>query len=217
MGVFQEFCDYNNKDNGEDINLSTCEENFDYLCPFSESQDNKNESNFNNRSKAFDEKDNTNQNLKNKIMKSNTLNKKQTDLTTNITYNINTSYEMNFNYYNKLDSNINNNIQNSKLKFISNKNPSKLKKLKLKNKTIFYIGGKIEGKKEGFGKQIWAKDSYYIWNYKNDKANGLGIFFSNNNIYKGEFKSDVANGYGIYNYNNEIIYEGYWDKDLQNR
>ena len=84
MGVFQEFCDYNNKDNKEDINLSTCEENFDYLCPFSESQDNKNESNFKNKAKYFDEKD-----IKNKIMKSNTLNKKQTDLTTNITYNIN--------------------------------------------------------------------------------------------------------------------------------
>ena len=183
MGVFQEFCDCSNKDNGEDINLSTCEENFDYLCPFSESPDNKNESNFNNRVKTFDEKDNKNKNLENKIMKSKTLTKKQNDLTTNITYNINTSYEMNFNYYNKLDSNINNNTQKSKFKNISNKaNPSKMKKLKLKNKTIFYIGGKKEGKKEGFGKQVWAKDSYYIGNYKNDKANGLGIFFSNNNI-----------------------------------
>lgn len=231
MGVFSDFCDCNNKANREEINLSTCKENFDYLCPFSDSSPEKKESNFNFHAKTFDENNKKNHNLDNKVIKSNTLIKKQTDLTTNITYNINTSFEMNYNYYNKLDLNINNNnsqksslfdkIRNKNSNYKSNKsntNTSKIKKLNLKNKTELYIGGKKGEKKEGFGKQIWTNDSYYIGEYKDDKANGLGIFITNNNEYKGEFLSDSANGYGIYNYNNnEIIYEGYWDDDVQNR
>ena len=232
MGVLSDFCDCRNTVNPEDINLSTCEENYDYLCPFSDSSSNKKEPNFNFQSNILDENNNKNHNLGNKITKSNTLNKKQTDLTTNIIYNINTSYEMNFNYYNKLDFNINNNNRSQKSSFYEktknknsnyksnnlNKNVSKFKKFKLNNKKEIYIGGKKGEKKEGLGKQIWTKDSYYIGEYKDDKANGLGKFVSNNNIYKGEFVSDSADGYGIYNYNNnEIIYEGYWDEDFQSK
>ena len=229
MGVLSDFCNCRNKANQEEINLSTCEENFDYLCPFSDSSSDKKEPNFNFHANTLNENNNKKHNLGNEVIKSNTLGKKQTDLTTNITYNINTSYEMNINYYNKLDFNINNNSRkstflekvknkNSNCKSnTSNKKASKLKKFKQKNKTELYIGDKKGEIKEGFGKQIWTKDSYYIGEYKDDKANGLGKFVTNNNVYKGEFISDSANGYGIYNYNNnEIIFEGYWDEDVQN-
>lgn len=43
----------------------------------------------------------------------------------------------------------------------------------------------------------------------------MGKFISGDSKYKGEFKNNDANGYGIFT-NNKLKYEGYWSQDLQN-
>ena len=146
---------------------------------------------------------------------------------TDKSFNNSTSYEINFNIYNNSNYNVHNISKNSSLidkaknKSYNNYSPNNssiLKKIKFRNKALLYIGDNKEGKKHGFGKQIWTKDSYFIGYYKDNEANGIGKFVSLNNIYAGEFKSDMANGYGIYNNNkNGLLYEGYWNKDLQSK
>ena len=71
--------------------------------------------------------------------------------------------------------------------------------------------------KNGLNIHIWTKNTYYIGNYKDDIADGIGKLITGNSKYFGEFKFDQANGFGIFhNEINETIYEGYWLNDNQN-
>ena len=71
--------------------------------------------------------------------------------------------------------------------------------------------------KNGLDFQIWSKNVYYIGYYNEGVAEGIGKLITGNSKYYGEFKDDQANGYGIYyNNSNEIIYEGMWTNDNQN-
>ena len=97
MGVLSDFCDCKNRNLGDEINLSSYEED-NYLCPFTDSSKNKKDLN----DKSFGGGD---MNFQNKIIKSNILNKNQINLTKSLISNVNTSYGMSINYYN--NSNIN--------------------------------------------------------------------------------------------------------------
>ena len=71
--------------------------------------------------------------------------------------------------------------------------------------------------KNGLDYQIWSKNVYYIGYYNDGVAEGIGKLITGNSKYFGEFKDDQANGYGIfYKNNNETIYEGLWLNDAQN-
>ena len=55
----------------------------------------------------------------------------------------------------------------------------------------------------------------YVGEWYNNKKNGLGILYNNNNIiYKGEWNDDKKHGYGIHydNFGN-IKYNGEWIDD----
>lgn len=70
--------------------------------------------------------------------------------------------------------------------------------------------------KNGFDIQILGKNCYYVGYFKDGLSDGLGKFFTINSKYLGEFKNDQANGFGIYHNNsNETIYEGNWFNNSQ--
>ena len=78
-----------------------------------------------------------------------------------------------------------------------------------------YRGGKINGKKEGFGINILGNNSQYIGYHKNNKAYGFGRYIDGNVIYEGEFENNFVHGYGIFYNNSEMSYEGYWVNNFQ--
>ena len=78
-----------------------------------------------------------------------------------------------------------------------------------------YRGGKINGKKDGFGINILSNNSQYIGYHKNNKAHGFGKYIDGNVIYEGEFENNFVHGYGIFYNNNEMSYEGYWVNNFQ--
>ena len=66
--------------------------------------------------------------------------------------------------------------------------------------------------------QILGKNSYYIGYIQDGIRCGVGKMVTGVNSYQGEFHNDLANGYGIYKKNlDEMIYEGYWLNDEQNK
>ena len=85
----------------------------------------------------------------------------------------------------------------------------------LMGNTIYYIGQKINNKKNGFGIKIMADEAKYIGFFKNNKSEGLGKFITKTYTYYGEFSNDQPNGFGIYCYKDENIYMGYWEKGLR--
>lgn len=93
---------------------------------------------------------------------------------------------------------------------------SKLKQTRTMNNSIVsYQGGRKDGAKEGFGIQTWQGGAKYTGFWKNDKAEGIGIFLASGDKYEGEFSQDGACGYGLYTHSNGAIYEGYWIDDAQ--
>ena len=84
-------------------------------------------------------------------------------------------------------------------------------------KTLLYLGEKINDLKEGFGIKIMPNNVKYIGTFKNDKSEGFGKFININkqDIYYGEFSNDQANGFGIYRHKNDSIYSGEWKNDLR--
>ena len=79
-----------------------------------------------------------------------------------------------------------------------------------KNNKLIYEGEFVDYTLEGYGKQIYPNEFYYIGYFKNGEKNGEGILFDkyDNIIYEGEFKNNKMNGKGILYNNNEIKYEG---------
>ena len=86
-----------------------------------------------------------------------------------------------------------------------------------RQKTLVYIGEKIDGIKEDFGIKIMPNNVKYIGYFKNNKSEGYGKFINENrkDIYYGEFSKDQANGFGIYRHKNETSYYGEWKDDLR--
>ena len=90
-----------------------------------------------------------------------------------------------------------------------------------------YIGGKKNGKKEGFGIIKFDCGAEFKGYFKNDETLGFGLlqhisgdFYQGkhnnyNSTYLGEFKKNSANGYGIYSKSDKSISEGTWVDDLQ--
>ena len=68
---------------------------------------------------------------------------------------------------------------------------------------------------EGKGKYIFDDDSYAIGEFKNNKRNGKGKQYDNNNnlIYDGFFVDDQREGFGKLFDNNKILYEGLFVKN----
>ena len=68
---------------------------------------------------------------------------------------------------------------------------------------------------EGKGKYIFDDDSYTIGEFKNNKRNGKGKQYDNNNnlIYDGLFVDDQREGFGKLFDNNKILYEGLFVKN----
>ncbi len=111
----------------------------------------------------------------------------------------------------------------------------------INNKNDEYIGQKINGKKNGFGKMNYANGDYYEGNWKDDLREGEGTLINNNgdkffgiwkndtlnenveiiyingDTYKGNLKEGKKNGKGIYAYKHlNIIYEGNFENDKKN-
>ena len=61
------------------------------------------------------------------------------------------------------------------------------------------------------------KDLFYLGNYKNNKKEGKGILYINNDnykkIYEGNFKEDLKDGFGKIYYETGSIFESYWKED----
>ncbi len=76
--------------------------------------------------------------------------------------------------------------------------------------TGIYEGEFLEKKREGFGKYSFNNNNYYyIGQWKNDKINGKGKLFNNNElIYEGEFVNYQFEGNGKYIYQDGSFYIG---------
>ena len=62
-----------------------------------------------------------------------------------------------------------------------------------------YIGGIVNGKKNGKGTYFFKDGSTYVGEYKNDVKEGKGkYFFASGNKYDGDFKNDTMNGKGTF-------------------
>ena len=70
--------------------------------------------------------------------------------------------------------------------------------------------------KHGKGEQQWADGAHYIGDWRNNLAEGEGVFnHANGDVYTGEFYQDRANGFGVYVHSNGQKYEGFWKSDMQ--
>ena len=108
---------------------------------------------------------------------------------------------------------LNNNI-NKQFEDLKNKNIS------INNiQTKIYDDGKYEGefknnKREGKGIFYYNNDDRYEGDYKNDKFDGKGVYYYNNgDKYNGDWRNGKREGKGIFYYNNGDRYEGNWRND----
>ncbi|CAD8120820.1 unnamed protein product [Paramecium sonneborni] len=82
--------------------------------------------------------------------------------------------------------------------------------------TLFNILFWIGICRDGFGTQVWPDGAQYEGQWKDDKAQGKGIFkHADGDIYDGEWENDKANGYGTYIHADGSKYEGLWKDDKQ--
>lgn len=78
-----------------------------------------------------------------------------------------------------------------------------------------YSGQTKNGKRFGFGTQLWPDGSKFEGNWQDDKGNGKGKFWhANGDYFEGQWENDHANGYGIYVHHNGDCYKGYWKDNL---
>ena len=89
-----------------------------------------------------------------------------------------------------------------------------------------YIGEWVEGKKEGYGKLIYApvNDSSsggvfrkeYEGTFQAELSHGYGkCFYTDESEYVGEWNSNQRHGYGKFYFSNGPHYEGQWNRGLQ--
>ena len=80
-----------------------------------------------------------------------------------------------------------------------------------------YIGGFVNGKREGKGTFFYSNGKRYEGEWKDDMEDGLGIMYYNKrkDRYEGSFKKGKKEGKGIYYYDNGNRYEGDWKDDVK--
>ncbi|CAD7964388.1 unnamed protein product [Amoebophrya sp. A120] len=80
-----------------------------------------------------------------------------------------------------------------------------------------YDGQWVNGKKSGFGQEIWFDDrTRYIGQFENGLKHGQGKYiWRSGNIYEGEFEDDIVNGYGTLWWPDDREYEGEWKNGVQ--
>jgi len=72
-----------------------------------------------------------------------------------------------------------------------------------------YFGQFKEGKRHGFGEQIWADGSLYQGFFFDDMCNGLGrLIHVEGDAYQGDWVDDKAEGHGYYLHSDKTVYEG---------
>ena len=84
------------------------------------------------------------------------------------------------------------------------------------SQTYSYTGERLNGKKHGYGVQIWPDASRYEGMWENDQANGMGVLHhADGDIYEGNWLNDKAHGHGTYKHGNGALYVGDWYEDKQ--
>ena len=75
-----------------------------------------------------------------------------------------------------------------------------------------YEGDIVNGKYEGFGKQIFEDGTYYEGQWENNKKNGKGILYYKDGTikYDGDFINDKKEGNGKFVFENGEYYIGQW-------
>ena len=76
-----------------------------------------------------------------------------------------------------------------------------------------YVGGVLDGLKNGFGEFTYATKTKYIGEFKNNIREGLGTLVSAHEMYVGEFKGDAKCGLGTVYYTDGSKYYGYFMSD----
>ena len=83
-----------------------------------------------------------------------------------------------------------------------------------------YEGQWLNGKKYGFGKETYARDSngdYYIGEFKDGEKNGNGkLVWQDGEVYEGEFVDGLRSGNGTQLYASGAKYKGRWLNDQLN-
>ncbi|CAD8131733.1 unnamed protein product [Paramecium octaurelia] len=80
----------------------------------------------------------------------------------------------------------------------------------------FYMGQWSDGKRHGFGKQLYPFGSIYEGEWYNDQQQGYGrMVLPNGDYYEGEWRSDKAWGTGKYVTIDGTTYNGEWVDDKQ--
>ena len=144
-------------------------------------------------------------------------NKKNTELIINHIKNLESKIESKFD---KLNINNNQELRLSDRRYIG----QVINGLPEGNGVMYIDSGNIykgefkNGKYDGKGIYYFNEEPYkgdrYEGDFKNGQRNGKGIYFCNNgDRYDGDFKNDKMDGKGIYYYNNGDRYEGDWKND----
>jgi antitoxin component YwqK of YwqJK toxin-antitoxin module len=80
-----------------------------------------------------------------------------------------------------------------------------------------YIGGWLNGKRNGQGTYTWSDGSRYVGGWLNDNKNGQGTYtWSDGSKYVGSWLNDNKNGQGTYTWSDGRKYVGGWLNDKQN-
>ncbi|MEO7444410.1 MAG: hypothetical protein ABIT96_06615 [Ferruginibacter sp.] len=72
-----------------------------------------------------------------------------------------------------------------------------------------YVGGFVNGKKEGEGEES-SKSDNYKGHFKNGRYNGFGIYTDDKGMYTGNFKDGSYDGKGVLKYTDGSTLEGKW-------
>lgn len=79
-----------------------------------------------------------------------------------------------------------------------------------------YIGERLQGKKHGQGRCIYANGDTYEGEWFEDEMHGQGTYtYANGAIYVGQSFKDKMHGQGTYTYANGDTYEGQWSENLR--
>ena len=80
-----------------------------------------------------------------------------------------------------------------------------------------YEGQFMDGKRHGFGRQIWPDGSIYEGFWDEDRCNGKGrLINAEGHVYFGDWIDDKAEGKGTFKHTDGTKYEGEWKDDVQN-
>lgn len=80
----------------------------------------------------------------------------------------------------------------------------------------FYEGSWVEGKRYGYGNNLFTSLDFYSGEWKNDLFNGEGsLLYVDGSEYHGLWKNGLQNGEGLYVSTN-VIYEGEWEEGWVN-